>query len=143
MCDECSHLTVEQAQEILRTEILAEGWCVMAFEGDGVRNPPFAYTIGLSRIDHPEFITFGMHRECADAAIWPLASAVVEGRRFDEGDDLAELYPQQERPQLLRFPDSSFHLIIANELYRTPGGPPVPALQLFWPSQLPLLRGDL
>jgi Domain of unknown function (DUF4262) len=89
--------------------------------GTDARNPRFSYTVGLSRLDHPEIITFGMCPECAYEAIEPLAAAVLAGRRFDEGDDVTDLYreryPDPPPPQLLRFPDSSTHLLVANDMY--------------------------
>jgi hypothetical protein len=51
------------------------------------------------------------------------------------------LYPYSEKAELLRFPDSSTHLFMANSMYRAPGGPPIPALQVYWPTRQPLLAG--
>jgi hypothetical protein len=30
---------------------------------------------------------------------------------------------------------------MANSMYRAPGEPPIPALQLYWPTREPLLAG--
>ncbi len=140
MCDMCDGMTETEYWSRLFRAISEQGWFLQAVEGGDDRNPPFAYTIGLTLYGHPEIITFGMHSECAHAAIAPLAQRVPAGRRFDEGDDVSDLFGSTEPARLLRFPDSSTHLFRANELFRHDGEPPVPALQLFWPSEEPLLR---
>lgn len=56
--------------------------------------------------------------------------------------DISADGPGGEGGQLLPFPDSSTHLIYANEFYRKAGRPPVPALQLLWPHREPLLNGS-
>lgn len=140
MCLICDGMTRKEYWAMLRNEILTRGWCLVSVEDGGPRIPAFSYTVGLSRRDHPEIIAFGMHPSCARDAIEPVADAVFAGRAFDEGDDLSALYPHLEPAELLRFPDSSTHLLYANEMYRGAGRPPVPAVQLFWPSQEPLFR---
>jgi hypothetical protein len=140
MCMMCEGMTEREYWTYVRGRILEHGWFLQAVEGEDHRNPPFAYTVGLSRLGHPELIAFGMHPECAHAAVEPLVRQVLAGRRFDEGDDLTAVYDDLP-PELLRFPDSSTHLFVANDLYRAPGRPPVPALQVFWPSEIGLLEG--
>jgi hypothetical protein len=83
-----------------------------------------------------------MHPGCAYEAVSPVVEAVLAGARFDEGDDVSHLYgeyPDAPPPRLLRFPDSSTHLRIANDMYRRAGEPPIKALHIFWPSEIPLM----
>ncbi len=141
MCMICSGLTHEEYWGWVRGQILLNGWHLQAIEGDGPRNPPFAYTVGLSRWEHPELIVFGMHPCCAEEAVTPVAKAVMDGQRFDEGADLSGLYAFEEPVELLLFPDSSTHLYLANDMYQGAGKPPVPALQLYCPTEIPLLHG--
>jgi hypothetical protein len=141
MCEFCDGLTDTEYWGRMQDRILANGWTVQYVVGEDSRNPTFAYTIGLSRYAHPEIIVFTCHPECAMRSLEPLARAVLDGRRFDEGDDLTGLYPYSENAELLRFPDSSTHLFMANTMYRTPGQPPIPALQLYWPTCQRLLAG--
>jgi len=142
MCKMCEGGTMADQWAWIRDRILTTGWCLQAIEGGDERNPDFAYTIGLSRYDHPELIVFGMHPSCAQAAIEPVARAVTIGHSFEEDDDISFLYPAGwPPPALLRFPDSSTHLLWANDMYRGAGKPPIAALQLFWPSEIRLL-GD-
>ena len=140
MCMMCNGLTRQEYWGWVRGQVLRYGWFLQAVEGAGERTPPFAYTIGLSRWDHPEVIVFGMHPGCDHEAVSPVAEAVMAGRRFDEGDDLSDLYEFAEPVELLWFPDSSTHLHLANDMYRGAGKPPVPALQLYCPTEVPLLR---
>jgi hypothetical protein len=141
MCEFCDGPTDTAYWDRVQDLIQANGWTVQYVMGEDDRNPAFAYTIGLSRCTHPEIIVFICHPECAMRALEPLARAVLDGRRFDEGDDLSGLYPYSEKAELLRFPDSSSHLFMANSMYRAPGEPPIPALQLYWPTREPLLAG--
>lgn len=142
MCKMCLGMTSREYVGYVRDTILRHGWAIQYVTGDGEpENPEFAYTVGMSRWDHPEFICFRMCPEHAGRSLNRLAEAVVSGRRFDEGDDLADLFPGSSDPgELLRFPDSSTHLHLANDFYRPAGGRPVPALQFYFPSTSPLVR---
>jgi hypothetical protein len=139
MCDVCGGITNEEYQQRLVTNIRTYGWTAQYVEGEGVRNPPFAYTLGLSLHQHPELIMFNCWPQQVQRFFGPLAQAVVDGQAFDEGSDLTDVfpfYPPDEVPQLLRMPDSSTHLYTANDMFRPPGSPPIPALQLIWHGRL-------
>jgi hypothetical protein len=143
MCDLCDGITVEEYEQRLLTNIRTYGWTAQYVEGEGDRNPAFAYTVGLSLERHPELIMFNCRPEQVQPIFGPVAQAVCDGRRFDEGSDLSALfphYPSAEAPQLLRMPDSSTHLYAANTMFRRPGDPPIPALQVVWPRRLPRPR---
>ena len=131
MCFKCDGMTHDEYARQVEQHLTTHGWMVNHVEDDGDRNPSFAYTLGLSLHRHPELIIFDSPPY---RALEPLALAVLAGRRFDEGDDVSDLYAG--RPQLLRLPDSSTHLYVANDMFRQPGGPPIPALQLLWPTQV-------
>jgi hypothetical protein len=140
MCAICDGATYEEVWLHMIDQIQKRGYYIQYVGETDDRNPSFAYTVGLSLLNHPEFIVFSMHPDCAVSALEPLVDAVMDGRRFDEGDDPSDLYPFDEPAALLRFPDSSTHLFVANDLFRPPGAAPIPALQLFWPGEVPLLR---
>lgn len=143
MCDVCNGATYQGVLAEIRSDIQTHGWTVQYVVGENDRNPSYAYTAGLSLYEHPEIIYYNWHVECSIHALGPLAQAVASGsRRFAEGDDLDGLFPYPEKAQLLHFPHSITHLIIANDLFRRPGQPPVPALQLVWPDCEPLLAGQ-
>ncbi|GAA1610561.1 hypothetical protein GCM10009789_76150 [Kribbella sancticallisti] len=143
MCDVCGGITNDEYLERLVTNIRAYGWTAQYIEGDDDRNPAFAYTLGLSLQRHPELILFNCRPEQVQRILGPVAQAVLDGRRFDEGADLSDVFPEYssaETPRLLRMPDSSTHLYTANSMFRRPGDPPIPALQLLWPSRLTWLE---
>lgn len=127
----------------LRRRLLGRGWAVTYVEGAGARIPAYGYTVGLSRWDHPELIMFGEHPECCVAVLNRVAGRVRSGWDLDEGDDLSFLLPEYDHPlAVLRFPDSTTHLYLANVLYRPRSRHPVQALQLLFPDREPLLNRD-
>jgi len=134
VCFKCDGMTDDEYARQIEQNLATHGWTVQHIAADGDRNPSFAYTLGLSLRRHPELIIFGCAPYPAYRALEPLALAVLAGRRFDEGDDVSDLYAG--RPQLLRLPDSTTHLYTANDMFRQPGDPPIPALQLLWPTQV-------
>jgi hypothetical protein len=138
MCLMCQGLTRAEVTAIMRSQILEHGFSITTVEAGGRREPPFAYTVGLSRTDHPELICFNVHPDCAVRSLTPIARAVLdEGFVLDEGSDVDAVLGGTGA-RLLRFPDSSTHLFDANRFYRKAGGPPVRALQLVWPRCEPL-----
>ncbi|MET9311260.1 DUF4262 domain-containing protein [Kribbella sp. NPDC003505] len=140
MCDQCGGLTDERYSRQIERNIQTYGWTMQFVEGDGDRNPAFGYTLGLSLYRHPEIIVFEPEPCHAYLGLKPLAWAVIEGATFDEGDDLSELFPPPHTAELLRFPDSALHLFTANTMFRQPGQPSLPALQLVWPGRTALIQ---
>ncbi|TDD59693.1 DUF4262 domain-containing protein [Kribbella antibiotica] len=142
MCEMCGGVTTEEYSESTEARLRTYGWTHQYVEGDGERNPGFAYTIGLSQYGHPEIIVFDPREGSAYLCLKPLAWAVLEGSTFCEGDDLSAFFPPPDRVELLAFPDSGTHLFIANSIFRGAGEPPLPALQLVRLVRAPhLLRG--
>ena len=130
MCDVCGGITNDEYLQRLVDSIRMHAWTVQFIEGDDQRNPAFAYTLGLSLRGHPEFITFNCRPESVQGDLGPLVRAVLDGERFDEGDDLS------------RFPDSTTHLYTANGMFRRAGDPPIQALQFVWPSNMAWMGGN-
>lgn len=136
MCGMCGQDTVAQAWGSISNGSLVVSWVLVAVPGDGVDIPPCAYTLGLSDYGHPEFITFGLPGPVATAALTPLAKAVTRGHFFDEGDNVAALYPPgAPPPQLLRFPDSAVHLIWGDHIHCRDDDTVPSALQVAWTSE--------
>jgi hypothetical protein len=142
MCDVCGGITNDEYLQRLVDNIRTHGWTLQFIEGDDQRNPPFAYTLGLSLRNHPEFITFNCRPESVQRDLEPVIQAVLDGDRFDEGDDLSRYYSAERKPELLRFPDSTTHLYTANGMFRRAGDPPIEALQFVWPSQVPWMGSN-
>lgn len=130
MCMVCDGMSRTEIYAWLRHRILEEGWAWMHVEGDGPRNPAFAYTVGLWRYEHPELVVFGEHCECNGRLLNTVAAAVAAGRRLAEGHCVDDLFGPDAGSLLLEFPDSSTHLKLANGMYRAAGAPPLQALQI-------------
>ncbi|MGZ0146554.1 DUF4262 domain-containing protein [Kribbella sp. WER1] len=136
----CGNMSGDDYARWVEDNIRTYGWTMTYIPGEGSRNPGFGYTVGLSQYQHPEIIVFESEPCYAYLSLKPLAWAVLEGTEFDEGDDLSAYFPPPHTAGLLRFPDSEIHLYLANAMYRRPGDPPVPALQLVWPSRIALMQ---
>lgn len=140
MCDRCGGVTNEQVSRQIERNIQTYGWTMQYIEGDGGRNPAFGYSLGLSLYGHPEIIVFDPDPCWVYRGIKPLAWAVMAGAVFDEGDDLSDFFPPPDRAELLRFPDSATHLYTANDMFREPDQPSIPALQLIWSTRVALMQ---
>ncbi len=87
----------------------------------------FSYTVGLSRLDHFEFIQFGLPPETGHIALDDLASRVRDGERFEGGEHLDDLFAGY--PGRLVKATKIEPFVIARRLY-----PIVRGLQLVWPD---------
>ena len=115
----------QAAQEAwLRGTIHRHGWALQAVLGDD-ESPPYVHTVGLAGFGHPELILFATSHAVAAAVLNDL------GERVRAGAALAPLEKVAVRlgeVHLLSFPESEMWLFAADDLYRGPGMPPVPAL---------------
>jgi hypothetical protein len=141
MCGMCQGITAREAIGQVRDTILRHGWATEYVESDGSReNPSFAYTVWLSRWDHPEFICFRMCPEYAGRFLNRLGTAVPAGRRFDEGDDLGDVSQGDDPGELLRSPTRRPTCI-----WRTSstarGRPPGTGAAVVLPEHAPLTAG--
>ncbi|MGI9004114.1 MAG: DUF4262 domain-containing protein [Pseudonocardia sp.] len=115
---------VDQYDAWQRETIRRYGWALQAVLGDE-ESPPFAYTVGLSGFDHPELILFAAAQATAATVLNDLGELVRAGHALTAGETVAL---RSGTVHLLEFPESAAWLLAANDLYRAPGGPPVPAL---------------
>jgi len=87
---------------------------------------PIHYTVGLTRHEgHPEIVVVGECFDCAERMLRGAADVVRRGARLAPGWGLTlqgwlHVLVEVERPEILD---------VAQDLYRLPGRPPVPALQ--------------
>lgn len=115
---------IDQFDAWQRETIRRFGWALRAVLADE-DSPPFVYTVGLSAFDHPELILFATSQATAAVVLNDLGRLVGAGRVLGAGD---EIRLRNGRVHLLSFPESAEWLFGANDLYRSPDGPPVPAL---------------
>jgi len=93
----------------------------------GGNGPPFAYTVGLSAVDHPEFILFGLDHRLAGALLNDLAFSVLRGgMRYSSGDRVDHLV-ELGVAWLVSVDDSTEYLLAAHRFRdgRTPTTSPV------------------
>lgn len=96
--------------------------------------PPFAYTVGLTRLGHPELITFGMSGQDSAWVLNNLAFRVRDGvQRFDTPQCIFE-FSNGFSAQLIAVEDSSEHLTLANRMFRPAEDSPISALQVVFPD---------
>jgi hypothetical protein len=107
-----------------RETIRRHGWALQAVLGDE-DGPPFVYTVGLTGFDHPELILFATTQATAATVLNDLGELVRAGRRLRPGE---QIRLRSGGVHLLTFPESAEWLFAANDLYRLPGEPAVPAL---------------
>jgi hypothetical protein len=127
----------------VHSRIETQGVCVEYAFGDG-QDPPWAYTVGLLRLGHPEVIVFGLDECCTAYAIECLLDEIRAG--FTRPVGRTRRQPKLGDPgvavRLVPVPDhywdcsdeSGHRLCIAVEYYRALGWErsEVRALQLVW-----------
>lgn len=93
--------------------------------------PPFAYTVGLFGLGHPELIVFGLDTESAGGTLNWFFERVRKGRDLTPGEVI--LPPGSDTRFLVEeFPDPGSALYAANRHYQRPREVSVPAYQLTW-----------
>lgn len=105
--------------------------------------PPFAYTIGLHGVGHPELLVFGIGFEPARRLLTRLAHEVRDhGAELVPGEVIATRRAI-DRPLLVEsLPNPGEILFQANTYYRRPAVGSVDAVQLTWPDPLGRWPGD-
>jgi Domain of unknown function (DUF4262) len=129
---------VDQYDAWQRETIRRHGWALQAVLGDG-ESPPFVYTVGLSGYGHAELILFATSQATAASVLNELGEIVRSGHRLEAGE---KVRVHNGEVHLLRFPESEHWLFAANDLYRTPDRPPVPALLVVADEELAVSPGE-
>ncbi len=76
----------------IREDVSAFGWSGMSV---GAREgcPAFEYTVGLTRIGHPELVVFGLSPGTRHGLLSKFVRCVESGSRFREGDRCSDVVP--------------------------------------------------
>ncbi|SHK81989.1 protein of unknown function [Pseudonocardia thermophila] len=128
---------IDEHDAWLRATIRRYGWALQAVLA-GADSPPFVHTVGLTGFDHPELILFNTEQATAATVLNQLGELVRAGRRLRPGDRI-ETGPGPVR--LLHLPRSDPWMFAANDFYREPGEPPVPALLVVPEDELAVIDG--
>jgi hypothetical protein len=141
MCDLCAvgndpnriQQQVEQYWAGVRRAIRARGWFVQWVAG-GLISPPFAYTIGLTSLRHPELVVFGLCAESSAGLLNGLGEQVRGGRSLHDGDIVVAVSEHTSEATLFSLPNPGRVLLRAKEFYRHPSRISVRALQVVYPD---------
>lgn len=99
MCDRCDQVDESDPAQVRRwlerqaawlsDKVARVGWAIQAVEVSADA-PPFAYTIGLWNLGHPEIVVFGLDFGCSVHLLDALARGVANGgSRLRDGDEVA------------------------------------------------------
>jgi hypothetical protein len=117
----------DQEQAWLRETIRQHGWAIQAVSAEPARRqPPFAYTVGLTRFGHPELVVFGLPESASGALLNTLGIRARSGLRIADG---TRFDPGAAAPYALRvsrLPNPEQVLLTAVRRY----GPRVTAMQV-------------
>jgi hypothetical protein len=122
---------LDQENAWLRETIRTQGWAYIGVQPEGPTDPGFTYTVGLWGFEHPELVVYGLSFGVAQELLKALAERVRGGSVFADGDEVRSVVPAV---RLLDLPNAHRVIHIAQNLYRTPYGRVVPALQVCYPD---------
>lgn len=121
----------------LARTIGTHGWAVQAVLADGPDDPAYAYTIGMHSFgEHPELLVSGLPATRAAEILNLLGERIRTRQRLDDGQRLALTRALTVQMRAVTPLASDVLLLGANERYRHPDGPAVPALQAIWADSL-------
>lgn len=130
---------IDQHQARMTELIRKHGW-VIEYVGGGVchapgcpgheeEGPPFAYTVGLFGMGHPELLVFGIPPEAAAEVLNAFAERVRRGDNLLPGQ-LLELPQTHHRFLIEEVPNPGEIVFGANDFYQRPDQLSVPVIQL-------------
>jgi hypothetical protein len=112
------------------------GWAVQGvFPTDDCPGDEFAYSVGFTKMGHPEVVVVGLGSDAGGVLINAVGRRIANGERFEDGDVLAA----SEGLGRFGFVEcDNDELGVARQLY----GDDVRALQLLWPDSAGHLPWD-
>lgn len=130
---------LDQYDAWITQTIRRHGWAIQYVGGDTCCTPgcdcppshlpPFAYTVGLFGLGHPELLILGVDQEAAAEVLNTIGAGVRNGAQLLPGMQITVGdWPHHIVPEPV--PNPGDVLLEADCFYRRPPGDPVPALQL-------------
>jgi hypothetical protein len=130
---------MDQQEAWLASTVRKHGWAIQYVGGEecGVPGckcppsdqPPFAYTVGLTGLSHPELVIVGVDPGTAAGVLNDLGERVRRGEALVAGQAVTfESWPHRVVPETL--PNPGHILLSANSFYRRPPKYSVEAMQL-------------
>ncbi|MCI0545263.1 MAG: DUF4262 domain-containing protein [Actinobacteria bacterium] len=112
------------------------GFCdVPGCDGGGDTGPPFAYTVGLFGMGHPELLVFGVSPPDAMWLLNLLAGRIAAGENLIPGQVIGIDHSLQ-RVVLEEVPNPGDIVHVANRFYRRRSNDSVPVLQVTWDDDM-------
>ncbi|MET9327382.1 DUF4262 domain-containing protein [Tsukamurella sp. NPDC003166] len=121
-----------RADEIRRIREIIDEYGVMiqyVFGDEQARSAPFAYTIGLHQLSHPELVIFGASQSTAAGVLNEVASRVRTSPALMTGELIA-FERWYHRVTVETLPNPEHVVLSANQYYRVLPGESVQAYQL-------------
>ena len=130
---------LDQEDAMVTSVVRKHGWLIQYIGGGICSRPgcdahdddevPFAYTVGLFGMNHPELLIFGVSPDTARLVLNHLGGSVRRGAEVIPGQILEiETWPRRIIPE--HVPNPGQILFTANHFYKRPDDHSVPALQL-------------
>lgn len=130
---------IDQEEARLAETVRMHGWAIQYIGGSSCsrpgcecptsNEPPFAYTIGLFGLAHPELLIVGVDAQTAAEVLNDLGNRVRNGEPLLPGQFITfEKWPHRIIPEAV--PNPGEILLGANAYYQRPSDYSVPALQL-------------
>ena len=120
-----------EQQERRVTACIREYGCFIQAVAGEREIPPFAYTVGLYELGHPELITFGLDTESASGTLNWFFGCIRDGAQLTSGE-IVEPPGSDTRFLVEEFPDAGTALRAANRHYHRRREASVRAYQLTW-----------
>lgn len=130
---------LDQEDARIKTVIRQHGWAieyigggccsVPGCDGGGDEGPPFAYTVGLFGLGHPELLVFGLDPDTTCTLLNELGDRIRADQALIPGQMLTfEDWEHRVVPEVV--PNPGEIVFTANRFYQRPDDYSVPALQL-------------
>ena len=140
MCWKCDNPNATDADylRLNQEKISTYGWFIQFVERDR-RRPPFAYTVGLTPLGHPELLVTGLTPRKAGNLLNSIAHGLVShnDRAYVAGE--RQVWPNRAPLEVIGVAEPTVHLVMATAMY----GPRLRAVQLAyaddrgrWPWQV-------
>ena len=117
-------------EQHMKRVVRDRGCFISSVIGEGA-SPPFAYTVGLFGIGHPELIVFGLDAESACGTLYWFFDEVKRGRVLAP-DEIVSPPGSDTRFLVERFPNPGSAVFAANRFYGRSRRSSVPVYQLTW-----------
>ena len=137
--DASAEAWLDQREALITQIVRRHGWFIEYIGGGACSRPgcscppddgpPFAYTVGLFGMNHPELLIFGVSPESAATVLNTLGYRVIAGESLLPGMEIEiEGWDRRIVPEVVHNPGEI--VFSANDFYQRPDEYSVPVLQL-------------